>query len=92
MEDLSQHIFNLIKEAETDLPKDTEKALEDAYRKETNHIAKLQLKTILENIKIARKEKLPICQDTGTLIFFVDVGIDFPYKHEIQSSIHRAVK
>ena len=46
----------------------------------------------MENIKIARKEKLPICQDTGTLIFFVDVGIDFPYKHEIQSSIHRAVK
>ena len=90
--DLEQILYDLIEKASTQLPKDTEKALEDAYRKETNHIAKLQLKTILENIKIARKEKLPICQDTGTLIFFVDVGIDFPYKHEIQSSIHRAVK
>ena len=92
MKDLTQHVFNLIKKAETCLPKDTEEMLRDAYGKETNSIAKIQLKTILENIEVARKEELPICQDTGTLIFFVDVGVDFPYKHEIQDSIYRAIK
>ena len=62
MRDLDQIIFDLIKKASTDLPRDTEKALLYAYKRETDRIAKLQLKTILENVKLAREKQLPICQ------------------------------
>ncbi|RLF43221.1 MAG: fumarate hydratase, partial [Thermoplasmata archaeon] len=90
--ELEKIIFNLIKKASTQLPDDTERALRKAYEQETNQIAKLQLKTILDNIEMARRKQLPICQDTGTLMFFVDVGVDFPYKREIRNSIYKAVE
>ena len=90
--ELEKIIFNLIKKASTQLPDDTERALRKAYEQETNQIAKLQLKTILDNIEMAKRKQLPICQDTGTLMFFVDVGVDFPYKREIRNSIYKAVE
>jgi tartrate/fumarate subfamily iron-sulfur-dependent hydro-lyase alpha chain len=59
------------------LPPDVTAALEKAYARETDDIAKRILKTILQNIDIARKAKSLICQDTGLPIFFVKIGSRF---------------
>ena len=67
-------LVSLIRKAECDLPEDVEKALKRAYAAEDSMIAKAQLAEILKNIKIARKKKVPMCQDTGTLSFYVKVG------------------
>ncbi len=85
-------IVEAIKMAETRLPEDTVKALEKAYHKEQNELAKTQLGAILENIKIAEKEKLPMCQDTGLQTFFVEVGYDFPMLRELEAAIKEAVR
>jgi len=85
-------LVELIRRSETEIPTDVEKAIKEAYERETHEIARLQLKTILENIALAKSKKLPICQDTGTLLFFVDIGIDFPYGQDIRDSIHRATR
>jgi fumarase alpha subunit (EC 4.2.1.2) len=45
-----------------------------ALREEEDEIALLNLKAILENIKIAKKKRVPICQDTGLPIVFVKMG------------------
>ena len=89
---LEENLISLIKKSVTELPRDVVDALEYAHSREISKIAKVQLKTILENIKIASKSKHPICQDTGTPIFFVDVGYEFPFKKEIEPAILRAVE
>ena len=89
---LIEAIVEAIKLAETRLPEDTVKALEKAYYEEQNELAKTQLGAILENIKIAEKEKLPMCQDTGLQTFFVQVGYDFPMLRELEAAIKEAVR
>jgi tartrate/fumarate subfamily iron-sulfur-dependent hydro-lyase alpha chain len=57
-----------------DLPPDVRKAVQRAYDKETYETGKQILGTILENIEVADKEKLLICQDTGIMVYFVKIG------------------
>jgi fumarate hydratase subunit alpha len=67
-------ICNLCKEAVIRLPSDVETALKDAYQKEEIEIGKLNLKAILDNIKLAKGLEIPLCQDTGLPIIFVKLG------------------
>ncbi len=80
-----------IEQAETDLPKDVIRALEKAAAKEKG-LAKIQLKTILKNIKIASKEGIPMCQDTGIMTFYIEVGTEFKYRSSLKKIIDNAVK
>ncbi len=65
-------IVNLIKKTSTELPKDIENLIELALREEDkNSTAEIILTEILKNVRIARDNSLPICQDTGFLIFNV---------------------
>jgi fumarate hydratase class I len=67
-------IIELYRKAATSFPSDVEDALRKAYKMESQgSSAKSALTTILENIKIARKSKRPICQDTGIPVFFIKV-------------------
>ena len=66
--------LNLIEQAVVYLPDDVKVALQCAYCEETSAIGKSQLKNILENIKLAEKHQAPLCQDTGTLTFYVKAG------------------
>ena len=66
--------LDLIEQAVVYLPDDVKVALHSAYCEETSPIGKTQLKTILENIKLAEKHQTPLCQDTGTLTFYVKAG------------------
>lgn len=66
--------FNLLKLAVIYLPDDVKQALKKAHEEETSETGKTQLKTILDNIELAEKYQAPVCQDTGTLIFYVKAG------------------
>jgi fumarate hydratase subunit alpha len=66
--------FNLIKQAVIYLPEDVKRALRKAYAEETSETGKTQLKAILENIELAEKNQAPMCQDTGTITFYVKAG------------------
>lgn len=85
------NIVDLIKKAQTDLPEGVESALKDAKQKEQSDIAKLQLKNILDNIELARTQKIPMCQDTGLPLFFVKLG-DGSKKKEIEKAIIEGVR
>ena len=66
-------LVDLIRSTSSSLPEDVLKALKAAARKERKgSSAAVVLKTILENCAIAAKRGTPLCQDTGTLTFFVD--------------------
>jgi fumarate hydratase subunit alpha len=74
------------------LPRDVEEALKDALERENDTIAQSQLSTILKNIDIARKKRIPICQDTGIIIIKLGVGENFPVKANLPTILKRAVK
>lgn len=65
-----------LKRAAVVLPKDVKKALKDAYLRETKEIAKLHFKALLENIGMAERKGLPVCGDTGLLLFYIKFGDD----------------
>ena len=66
-------IAALVRETSSSLPEDVLKALKAALRKEEKgSSAAVVLKTVLDNCAIAKKRGTPLCQDTGTLTFFVD--------------------
>jgi len=62
--------------ANFELRKDVLKALNLAFRKETNPRARNILKAIIENAKLAKRKRLAICQDTGMAVVFMEIGQD----------------
>ena len=72
MENLVPHFVELIRRASTDLPADIEAALHEAREgEEPGSAAQTAFDSILENIALSRAGSTPICQDTGTPIFYV---------------------
>ena len=72
MPDLTEAFLELVRLASTDLPPDVETSLKRAREQETSgSAAQSALDTILENVALARQNSTPICQDTGTPIFYV---------------------
>ena len=72
MQDLTKHFLELIRLAATDLPPDVEAALRKSVEQEQDGTAAQgALDTILKNVELARQNSTPICQDTGTPIFYV---------------------
>jgi fumarate hydratase subunit alpha len=65
--------FDILKQAVIYLPEDVKQALKKAYSEETEP-GKTQLKAILDNIELAEKYQAPVCQDTGTIIYYVKAG------------------
>ena len=71
-----EQIIGLIRETSCSLSPDVEKALRRAAKGEARgKSAAVVLGTILDNVKLARQNSTPLCQDTGTLTFFVDARL-----------------
>lgn len=72
MKDLTEHFLELVRLAATELAPDVVKAISDARdNEEEGSAAKGAMDTIMQNIEMAKEMSTPICQDTGTPIFFV---------------------
>jgi len=75
-DEVTREVKRMCIEANTNLPADVYQALVNAVGTEDNPAAAAVLKQLVENADIARKECIPICQDTGMAVFFVEVGQD----------------
>lgn len=73
-------IINTIKEmcieANLELSSDVEESIILAEKDETHVIGKKILGQLIENMQIAKTEKIPICQDTGMAVVFINIGQD----------------
>jgi len=69
-------VSRLCQEASCLLPEDVVGALQAARAREKSPVAVKVLDQILENAELAREEMLPLCQDTGTTVLFLDIGQD----------------
>lgn len=71
---ITEAVKKLCMDANYDLPKDIYDALKKGELEEKSPVGKEILKDICKNADIAADEKVPICQDTGTAVFFVKLG------------------
>ena len=71
-----EKLAGLIRETSSSLPEDVESALAKAKRREQGgSSASVVLGTVLDNVRLARKLGSPLCQDTGTLAFYIDASL-----------------
>jgi fumarate hydratase subunit alpha len=84
--------FNLIKQAVIFLPEDVKRALRKAYAEETGETGRTQLKAILENIELAEKLQVPVCQDTGTITFYVKAGSQVKNLDRVEAALVAATR
>lgn len=74
--ELTNAVKKLVMDANYYIPKDIRDSLEKAYKDETSQSAKSILQMMLKNHDISREKKMPLCQDTGVAVFFIDIGQD----------------
>lgn len=85
-------VKKLIFEANFILPKKVRQKLTALKKAETTPLAKNALEQINENYLIAEKEQIPLCQDTGAAIFFVEIGHEIILSEPLTATIDRATK
>jgi fumarate hydratase subunit alpha len=73
-EQIAQTVERLCVEACHELPPDVVRALERAAQKESNPRAAAILRQLLENARLAVQDQIPLCQDTGLTVVFVEQG------------------
>ncbi|MBO5448018.1 MAG: fumarate hydratase [Ruminococcus sp.] len=70
------------------LPEDMEECIKCGREKEKSPVGKNVFDDIIENISVAKKETIPICQDTGMAVIFMEIGQDV---HFTGGSLNEAV-
>ncbi len=90
--ELEDGLVQAIRKAVTRVTPETEASLKDSVDREEKEGPKVQLEAILENICVGKEEGKPICQDTGTITFFVTVGSGFPLIDELEGTLISAVR
>ena len=86
---ITKAVKKLFIEANTVLGEDVVGALTHALSREESETGKQVLQKIIENADIACRKKMPICQDTGLAIVFVELGQDI---HIVGGELHAAIE
>ena len=84
--------YQLLKHASIELPPDVERALKEAHRREGNSNGRAFFSSILRNLEIAKEKRVPICQDTGIPIYYLDIGSEIVVKGSIRKAIDEATR
>lgn len=82
----------LLRIAVTDLPQATYAALQERLKKEEHPTAKSQLEAIVKNIDLAKENTWPMCQDTGVVAFFIEMGEHFPVRAQLRGLLRKATE
>jgi fumarate hydratase subunit alpha len=74
VQDVTANVAELCMEANYHLGNDVRSALQNAVEKEISSVGKGILQQLVTNADIASTEKMPICQDTGFTVIFLEIG------------------
>ena len=92
-DDIVKNIKEMCIEANNYLSKDMDKAMKDATASEKSELGKKILNQLQENLKIADEEMIPICQDTGMAVIFLEVGQDVHFEGmAIEEGVNEGVR
>ncbi len=91
--DIEESVYNLTIQTAFNIDKKEEDYLKIAINEEKNDIAKGVIKDILNSAEIAKKERIPLCQDTGTAVYYVEIGNELMVKGDLlKDAINNGMK
>jgi len=88
---ITETVADLCLKANCSLRSDVLAKIKSAYRKEPDGKAREALAEIINNAKIAQRERLAICQDTGMPIVFIDIGQNVRIKGGLRAAVERGI-
>ncbi len=92
-ETITQNVKEMCIEANYYLSKDMDQAMKNAVQTEKSELGRKILNQLQDNLKIADEERIPICQDTGMAVLFVEAGQDVHFEGmPIEDAINEGVR
>jgi len=86
---ITQTVAQLCQQANFELGEDVLTALKQAQKTEESPLGREVLSQLLENARIAREERLPLCQDCGTAVVFLEIGQE---THIVGGDLYTAIE
>lgn len=92
-DEITKNIKEMCIEANHYLSKDMKCAMDQAVSSEESPLGKQILNQLKENLIIAEEDMIPICQDTGMAVVFLDIGQGVHFEGgDLEDSIHEGVR
>lgn len=89
--DIRDKVEEMFIDACQNIPSNVLCALKNAEKEEESSLGKEVIRRIIENDNLARDKQLPICQDTGVAVCFVEVGYDVHFDGDLYEAINEGV-
>jgi len=89
---ITRTIARLCQEANYFLPDEMLQALRQAQKNEKSPLGRDVLGQLLENAELAAREKLPLCQDCGTAVVFMEIGQDVHINGDLARAVDEGVR
>jgi len=89
---ITQAVARLCQEANFVLGEDVLAALKQALKTEESPLGREVLSRLVENAKIAQKEQLPLCQDCGTAVVFLEIGQEVHIIGDLYAAVEEGVR
>ena len=91
--EITRHIKEMCIEANHYLTKDMDEALKNAVTTEKSKLGKQILNQLQDNLTIASEDMIPICQDTGMAVIFIEIGQEVHFEGGLlEDAIHEGVR
>ena len=90
--DITLKIEEMLLDACENIPNNILETLRKAVKAEESPLGKEVITKIIENDELARNKHLPICQDTGVVVCFLEVGYDVHFDGDIYEAINEGVR
>ena len=93
VEEISKNIKEMCIEANHFLSKDMDIAMKNAVSTEKSPLGKKILSQLQDNLKIAGKDMIPICQDTGMAVVFLEIGQDVHFEGgNLEDAVNQGIR
>ena len=93
VDEITKNIKEMCIEANHFLSNDMKEAINNAYEKEESEVGRNVLEQLQENLKIAANDMIPICQDTGMTVVFIEIGQDVHFINgNLEDAINQGVR
>lgn len=87
-----KQVSEMCKKINYELSKDVVDSIKQSLDKEKSDIGRDILESLIENINIAKEKQVPLCQDTGMAVFFVEIGQELIIEGNLKDAINEGVR
>ena len=93
VKEITEAVASMCIEVNHNLSEDMRCALDDAFNKENSELGKQILDQLKQNLTIAKEEMIPICQDTGMAVVFMEIGQEVHFEGgNLEDAINEGVR